>query len=607
MPTINRSMMKHLARLWLIGGVTLAFVTWICFQLGFNPAAAGFVYLTVIVVLSLWDSFVSSAIFSFTAVAALNYFFIPPLFSFRVQYDSDIPLLGIFVLTSFVITGLVRRLQQSTATARRQARLLDLTHDTVIARDSNDAITFWNRGAELLYGWSQDEAVGTISHGLLKTVFPEDRKVIKDTLHRSGHWEGELVNTSKAGAQIVVASRWSLQRDAGGHPVGTLETNNDITERKRVEGALRQSQAAYLAEAQKLSLTGSFGWNANSGDVFWSEQSFVILGYAGDVAPSMAAMLARVHPDDAGSVRQTIDRASADRSGFDIEFRLSMPDGAVKQVHAVARALEGELNESQFVGALMDVTAARQAESRLHQAQAQVAHVARVTSLGAITASIAHEVNQPLAAIVSHGEASLRWLNRDVPRLDEVEASIRHVITDGKRASEVVQRVRALIRNTAPEQSLLNLNDLVEEVVPLVRHEAARHRALLRLDLAADLPAIHGDPVQLQQVIINLIINAVQAMSTVEGRVRAVTASTRADGNDHVVLEVADSGLGIDAAHATQIFEAFFTTKPDGMGMGLSICRSIIEAHGGQMSAQSRTPEPGAVFQCILPIGGLPA
>jgi signal transduction histidine kinase len=341
--------------------------------------------------------------------------------------------------------------------------------------------------------------------------------------------------------------------------------------------------------------------------VFWSEQSFVILGYAAAIAPSMEALLARVHPDDAGSVRQTIDHASADRSGFDIEFRLSMPDGAVKQVHAVARALEGELNQAQFVGALMDVTAARQAESRLHQAQAQVAHVARVTSLGAITASIAHEVNQPLAAIVSHGEASLRWLNRDVPRLDEVEASIRHVITDGKRASEVVQRIRALIRKSGREQSLLNLNELVEEVVPLVRHEAARHRALLRLELAADLSAIHGDPIQLQQVVINLIINAVQAMSTVEGRVRAVTVSTRADGPDHVVLEVADTGPGIDAAHAAQIFEAFFTTKPDGMGMGLSICRSIIEAHGGQMSARSRTAEPGAVFQCILPIRGLTA
>jgi len=369
-PFITRSAVKHLATLWLIGGAALAIATWICFALHFNPAAAGFVYLIVIVILSLWDSFLSSAIFSFAAVAALNYFFIPPLFSFEVQYESDIPLLGIFVLTSFVITGLVRRLQTSTATARRQAQLLDLTHDTVIARDSNDAITFWNRGAEQLYGWSQREAVGTISHGLLKTVFPEDRKTIKDALHRSGHWEGELVNTSKSGVKVVVASRWSLQRDAGGNPVGTLETNNDITERKRVEEALRQSQAAYLAEAQTLSQTGSFGWNADTGDVFWSEQSFVILGYAADVAPSMEAMLARVHPDDAGSVRHMIDRASTDRSGFAIEFRLSMPDGAVKQVHAVARALEGELNQAQFVGALMDVTETRLAQEQLQQAQA---------------------------------------------------------------------------------------------------------------------------------------------------------------------------------------------------------------------------------------------
>ena len=251
-------------------------------------------------------------------------------------------------------------------------------------------------------------------------MYPESVTSIDDVLRSSGHWEGELVKREKDGTQVIVASRWSMQRDDRGQSIGTLETNNDITERRRAEDALRRSQAAYLAEAQKISLTGSFGWNATSGDVFWSDQTFAILGYEPTTTPSIDLMLERVHPDDAESVRQALDRASDDRSEFDIEFRLLLPDGAIKHVHAVARPMEGMTDKAQFVGALMDITAAKRAESRLHEAQAQVAHVARVTSLGALSASIAHEVNQPLAAIVSHGEASLRWLNRDVPRLDEV-------------------------------------------------------------------------------------------------------------------------------------------------------------------------------------------
>jgi len=188
-----------------------------------------------------------------------------------------------------------------------------------------------------------------------------------------------------------------------------------------------------------------------------------------------------------------------------------------------------------------------------------------------------------------------------VPRLDEVASSIRHVIANGKRASEVVQRVRGLTGKTERLKRPLNLNELVEEIVPLVRSEAVRHRAVLRLDLAADLPEIHGDPIELQQVIINLITNAVQALATIEDRPRTAVVTTRTDGDDGVVLEVQDSGPGLDPEHATQIFEAFFTTKPGGMGMGLSICRSIIEAHGGQLSARSAAPEQGAIFRCVLP------
>jgi PAS domain S-box-containing protein len=625
------SLIKHLLTLWLVGLATFALATWICFELDVNSATVGFVYLTIVVVLSLWDSFLSSAIFCAFAVLLLNYYFIEPIFSFQITYARDIPMLGTFCLTSFVITGLVRRIQKSVETLKRQAQLLDLTHDTVVARDSQDAITFWNHGAEQLYGWTRDEALGKNSPTLLKTVFPESRETIDDLLRRSGHWEGELVNTRKDGTPVTVASRWSMQRDDGGHPVGTLETNNDITERRRAEDALRRSQAAYLAEAQKLSLTGSFGWDAASGNVFWSEQSYVIFGCEPTIDPSIELMLERVHPGDVEAVRRTFDRASTsqapdsqaphsrtsasrapdsqasasrtsgDQSEFDIEFRLLMPDGAVKHVHAVAHTMEGEPGKSQFVGSLMDVTAARQAEVQLHQAQAQVAHIARVTSLGALSASIAHEVNQPLAAIVSHGEASLRWLNREVPRLDEVASSIRHVIANGKRASEVIQRIRALTSKSEQKKILLNLNDVVAEVVPLVQREAASHGAFLQMDRAPDLPAILGDRIQLQQVIINLILNAVQAMATVEGRTRSVVVRSRAGGSGHVLLDVEDSGPGIDSENTAQLFEAFFTTKPAGMGMGLSICRSIVEAHGGQMQALSKPSGPGAIFRLSLP------
>ena len=597
---LSPARLRYLATLWLVGIATLVLATWICFAVQLNSGTTGFVYLAIIVVLSLWDSFISSAMFSILAVAALDYFFIPPIFTFDVEYAQDIPLLATFLLASFVITGQVRRVRRSAETLKRQAQLLDLTHDTVVARDARDAITFWNRGAEQLYGWRRQEALGTVSHALLKTRFPVPRKTIDALLLRSGHWEGELVNTKKDGTQVTVASRWSLQRDDRGNAVGTLETNNDITERKRAEEALRRSQAAYLAEAQKLSLTGSFGWNAETDDVFWSDQSFVVFGYEPTVRPSIALMLERVHPDDVAMVRRAVDRASSDQTEFDIEFRLLMPDGAIKHIHAVAHAMTNGPHKAQFVGSLMDVSAARQAEAQLHQAQAQVAHIARVTNLGALSASIAHEVNQPLAAIVSHGEASLRWLNRDVPRLDEVASSIQHVIAAGRRASEIIQRIRALTTKSPHEKSLLNLNDVVREVVPLVQRDVASHGASLRLDLAPDLPVVLADRIQLQQVIINLIVNAVQAMTTVEGRTRSVVVSTRIDGPDRILLDVQDTGPGIDPAHAEQLFEAFFTTKAGGMGMGLSICRSIIQSHGGQMWALSRAPEPGAIFRFSL-------
>ncbi len=590
----------HLVALWIFGCVTLASVTWACFRLGLASGAVAFAYLLVIVVLSLLDSFISSAIFSVFAVACLDFFFTAPVFSFRVGDARDILTLVAFVLTSFVVTGLVRRLRDMADAHGEQVRLLDLTHDSVFVRDADDVITFWNRGAQELYGWTSDETAGRTTHDLLQTKFPIPLEQITQMLLRTGRWEGELVHTKRDGTRIEVASRWSLQRDPNGRPIGTLETNNDITQRKHAEEALRRIQATYLAEAQKLSGTGSFGWNVLTGELFWSEETFRIFEHDPTLPPSVEAVMRLVHPDDAALVRQVIDRAAREKQGFDLEHRLLMPDGSVKHLRIVASMVCDEPGAVMFVGAVMDITAAKRAQEQLHEAHTELAYVTRVTTLGELTASIAHEVNQPLAAIVTNGEASLRFLGRDPPHLDEVRDALRRMIGDGKRASEIVQRIRALIRKTEPQSAPVDLNIVIRESVSLAQREAATQRVTLCLELGPGLPAILGDWVQLQQVIINLIFNGIQAMAAVDDRSCELVIRSHRDDGGQVLVSVRDSGIGIDPGNAGRLFDAFFTTKPDGMGMGLAICRTIIEAHGGRLWA-SGNAGPGATFQFSLP------
>jgi signal transduction histidine kinase len=295
-----------------------------------------------------------------------------------------------------------------------------------------------------------------------------------------------------------------------------------------------------------------------------------------------------------------IDRAAKEKLGFDFEHRLLMPDGSVKHLRIVASMVCDEPGAVMFVGAVMDITAAKRAQEQLHEAHTELAYVTRVTTLGELTASIAHEVNQPLAAIVTNGEASLRFLGRAPPHLDEVRDALRRMIGDGKRASEIVQRIRALIRKTEPQSAPVDLNIVIRESVSLAQREAATQRVTLCLELGPGLPAILGDWVQLQQVIINLIFNGIQAMAAVDDRSRELLIRSHRDDGGQVLVSVRDSGIGIDPGNAGRLFDAFFTTKPDGMGMGLAICRTIIEAHGGRLWA-SGNAGPGATFQFSLP------
>ena len=482
---------------------------------------------------------------------------------------------------------------------REQSGLLDLTHDTVFVRDMNDVITYWNRGAEELYGWKRGEAVGKITHQLLQTIFPMPLEAITATLLRTGRWEGELVHTKKDGEQTIVASRWSVQRDARGHPVVILETNNDITERKQAEDALRRSDA-YLAEAQRLSATGSFGWKVSSGELFWSQESFRILGYDRTTKPSLELLIQRTHPADIARVRQLIDHASRDGKDWELEHRLLMPDGLVKSVHVVARATRDEAGRPEFVGAIMDVSAAKRAEQELRQAQAELAHVTRVTTLGELTASIAHEVNQPITGVVTNAEAGLRWLRAEPPNLDEIRVILGGIIKDGNRAGDVIHRIRALVKKASPRMARFDLNEAVLDVIALTRSELLSHGVSLHDQLATGLPLIDGDRIQVQQVILNLILNAVEAMSSIDGA-RELRISTAREISNGVLITVKDSGPGLDSQSVDRLFDAFYTTKPDGMGMGLAICRSIIEAHRGRLWATRNEPR-GAVFQFTLPL-----
>ena len=369
-------------------------------------------------------------------------------------------------------------------------------------------------------------------------------------------------------------------------------------ERKQTEEKIRQSEA-YLAEAQRLSHTGSFGWNVTSGELFWSDQMYRILGVDQGAKPTLEMVFQRIHPEDIARVQETLDRGVQGGTDMDFENRFLLPDGSVKYVHVVALAVRDESMNLEYVGTVMDVTASKRAEEALRQAQAELAHVTRVTTMGELTASIAHEVNQPLAAVIANANASLRWLAAATPNLDEAREALLRIVRDGKRASDVITRIRTLVQKTDPEKTRLDINQTVQEVVLLMQNEAVRKGVALRIDLAADVPPVLGDRVQLQQVILNLVMNGIEAMNTVADRPREMVIRSSAQESDNVLLAVQDSGIGIDPRNLDKIFDTFYTTKPQGMGMGLAISRSIVENHGGKLWAVPNDG-PGATFQFTL-------
>jgi C4-dicarboxylate-specific signal transduction histidine kinase len=410
------------------------------------------------------------------------------------------------------------------------------------------------------------------------------RRYFKETTERM---QGELAAGARAGTEELQKANAALKAD--------------ILKQKQTEIALRRSEA-YLAEAERLSHTGSWAYDIATGvPVYWSLERCRISRFDPARGHPTLEEYRQLHtPEDWEKLMEAFQRAIRDKTDFETDSREVLPDGSVKFLHIVGHPVLNAAGEViELVGSTMDVTERKQTEEALHKAQAHLTHITNLTRMGELAASIAHEVNQPLAAVVSNADVCLRWLDRESPDLDEAREAVRRIIRDGNRGSNVIARIRALVKKEPPSSLRLNVNVVIQDMIALTRTNL--RGVTVRLELMEKPPFVSADPVQLQQVLLNLITNAIDAMKSVSGRLRVLGIQTQVMDGRTVVVTVQDSGVGLDPQHLQQLFEPFYTTKPKGLGMGLSISRSIVEAHGGRLWAEPG-PGPGATFRFTLPV-----
>jgi PAS domain S-box-containing protein len=442
---------------------------------------------------------------------------------------------------------------------------------------------------------------------ILQRVHPEDAALVHQTIERAAQdgkdfdHEYRLMMPDGSVKYVHVKAHALSDESDGIEFVGAVM---DVTAHKHVEEALRRSES-YLAEAQRLTHTGSGAWRVPGWDALYlSEEWYRIYGF--DPKQGLSAWkdrLQRMHPEDLAKVQETKDRAIWEKSDYEVDHRIILPDGTVTYTHTVGHpVLNASGDVEQFVCTMMDVTERKQAEEAreaLRLAQADLARVNRVTTMGELSASLAHELSQPITASLLDARTCLRWLSRHPPDIEEAGAAATRIVQEGKRAVDIISRIRQLFGKGTSQRELVDVNEIIREMIVLLRGEATQNNILVVTDLGADLPQVMADRVQLQQVLMNLIINGIEAMKDADRTRELAIKSLRAEA-DRVLVSVNDTGVGLPPQQIEEIFNAFFTTKPHGTGMGLRISRSIIESHGGRLWAADNSSR-GASFYFTLP------
>lgn len=545
-------------------------------------------------------------------------------------WDSSHVRLTVSLAAITITTFLAVRTRSAEANFAAQARVLDLTHDTVIIHEgdqNSDTICYWNDGAAALYGYSRDEAIGARGQDLLHTELPIPRAQVEAAIAANGAWSGEIVRTRKDGARLILSSRWSARSGTRDGVRQIIETSADVTEQRlqdrRYQGifnaagfaiweadwslirrailALKQEGVTDLEThllahpalvRQMVRDVAILDINAVAVSLFKADSREALIGHSlsRSFTPATEAAFARALARvDAGEAHVELETLYQTLTGEPVEvlIRVTVPDNAGDWDRVLVTAV--------------DLTERNRMQARLSETLAELSHASRISMLGELAASIAHEVNQPLAAVVTYGEAGRRWLSREPLDRAELSDCIERIMANGRRATDVIGRVRSLAKQGQGQTARLSLAATVTEAGALLERELRNHGVLYREEIAPDLPGIEGDRVQLQQVVINLMMNAVQAMATTPEGERILTLSVSAHEDAHLRLEVRDAGSGIAPEQAGRLFQSFATTRADGLGMGLSICRSIIEAHRGQINLTNNDGD-GASAVVILPI-----